>query len=404
MGQQWWMRMTCGMILSCGAAACSGGGDAGSWQSNDVGSVKVALTATTPSGATYQLSNAAFEITNLFSSPPFDRTVSSDDDPTLQVDLPPSVFAFDYQITLRDGWTLNAVNSDGSLQPLGATLAASAISFTIKPQRTTPVAFQFKASEQVITMGGGTIAVKVAVDDTLIDDFEDGDGILAPLGGRRGFWFTFNDGTGTETPRPSDPVIPEVTDTSADLRLHVTGSGLAPQGTLPDGSFAFGAGVGSTLLSDDASGKALAYDASKYGGIAFQFFTVSGQSFPLQVSFLIGTSATTPIDQGGECDPKTQVCSDDFGFVGFVPPGQFEFEGGFSWAELRQQGFGTPVAFDPSKIITIKWIMSFPNFGQTAADDQFDFQLDDVTFTMPGGLGSSRAARASSPRWGAGAP
>ena len=95
----------------------------------------------------------------------------------------------------------------------------------------------------------------------------------------------------------------------------------------------------------------------------------------------MGTSATTPVDQGGTC---TGVCSDDFGFVGFVPPGQFFFSGGFSWGQLTQQGFGDPATFDPATILNFKWIVAFPNFGQSASDDSFDFRLDDVTFTAPG--------------------
>ena len=394
MGQQRLIQTTFLMSLACGMVACAGGGSSGGdWQNSDLGRLQVALTATAPSGAAYSLSNATFDVTNFFVSPPINLTVSGDDDPNLRIDLPPSAFPFDYQITLRDGWTLSSVNADGSLTPLGAKLFTSSIAFTIKPQRTTPIAFQFKASEQVITMGNGTASVTAVVDDSLIDDFEDGDALLAPLGGRNGVWFTFNDGTGTETPAPSSPVVPEVTDTSAEMRLHVTGAGFAPQGPLPDGGFAYGAGVGAVLVIDP-SGKVLPYDGSKYGGIAFSFNTVSGQNFPLQVGFAVATTATTPIDEGGTCDPATQVCNDDFGFVGFVPPGQFGFSGGFSWSELRQQGFGTPVAFDPATILNIKWIMSFPNFGQTPADDAFDFQLDDVTFTLPGALTASRAAAA----------
>jgi uncharacterized membrane protein YgcG len=368
------------MLLGLGAAGtagCSNGKDPGSWQSADVGTLQVALTASAPSGTTYHLANAVFEVTQFSVFPPVDLVVSGDD-PTLRIDLAPSVFPFDYQIVLRDGWTLNEVNADGSEQPLGATLLTNFISFTIKPARTTPITFQFKASEQVITTGNGTANVTVAVDDTLIDDFEDGDGLIAPLGGRGGGWFTFNDGTGTQTPAPGTPVLPEVLDTSANFLLHTTGSGFAPQGPLPDGSFAFGAAVGTNLRFDPTTGQVLPYDGSKYAGINFTFSTKSGPNFPLQVSFFVATSATTPVDQGGTC---ISACFDDFGFVGFVPPGDFSFTGGFSWGQLTQQGFGTPVTFDPATIITLKWQVAFPNFGQSASDDSFDFRLDDVTFT-----------------------
>jgi hypothetical protein len=365
-------------LAAAGAAGCSGGQPTGSWKNTAVGTVQVALTGTAPSGASYRLDNAVFEISNFSVFPPTDIVVSGDD-PTLNIDLPPSNFPFDYQIFLHDGWTLNAVNADGSEIPLGATLLNNFIPFTIKSGRTTPITFQFKASEVVITTGNGTASVRVSVDDTLIDDFEDGDGLIAPLGGRNGAWFTFNDGTGTQTPAPGTPVVPVVVDTSANFLLDMTGSGFAPQGPLPSGGFAFGAGVGASLLFDPVANKPLPYDASKYTGIDFTFQTNSGSmNFPMQVSFFVATSATTPVDQGGTC---TGVCNDDFGFVGFVPPGQFFFSGGFTWDQLTQQGFGDPATFDPATIINIKWIVAFPNFGQPPSDNSFDFRLDDVTFT-----------------------
>jgi hypothetical protein len=364
--------------LAAAAVGCSGRGQTS--PSTDTGAVTVALTGSGQSGATYHLTGATFDVTNFFVFPPVNIEVSGDE-PSLQLELAASIFPFDYQISLRDGWVLNSVNPDGTEQPVTATLLTNFIPFTIKPRRTTPVAFQFKASEQVITTGNGTASINVAVDDTLIDDFEDGDGLIAPIGRRNGGWFVFNDGSGTQTPAPGTPVVPEVLDTSAQFMLHTTGTGFAPQGTvLPDGTSAFGAGVGASLVFDATTGKIAPYDASQYGGIQFTFSTKSSPDLALIVSFLIGTSATTPVDLGGTC---TEGCFDDFGFVGFVPPGEFTFSGGFDWGALRQQGFGTPATFDPATILNVKWIVAFPNFGQSAASDSFDFRLDDVAFRPP---------------------
>jgi hypothetical protein len=378
-----------GLGLARATLGCSGGTDSRSSHAEQAGTLSVALTGSTPAGGLYHLSNAVFEVTNPFASPPVDLVVSGNDS-TLTVDLAASVFSFDYQIVLRDGWTLSAVNPDGTETPLSATLLTNFISFTIKPQRTTPINFQFKASELVVTTGNGSAAVSVAVDDTLIDDFEDGDGQIAPLGGRRGFWFTFNDGTGTQTPAAGTPVLPQVLDTSANFLLHTTGSGFASLNTTPpDGGAVFGAGVGTNLLVD-SSGTVRPYNASAYSGINFTFFTRSSPNFPLQVSFFVATSATTPVDEGGTC---TMGCFDDFGFVGFVSGGQSSFSGGFSWGDLRQQGFGTPAVFDPATIVTLKWIVAFPNFGQSATDNAFDFQLDDVAFRA--GIAVNMAAAAN---------
>jgi hypothetical protein len=370
-------------LMGGGGAGCSAGHDPARESTGQTGTLAVALTGSAPSGVGYHLSNAVFEVTNFAVFPPVD-TIASGDNPSLQIDLAPSVFAFDYQVSLHDGWTLSEVNADGSETPVSATLLTNFISFTIKPQRTTPVSFQFKAAEQVITTGDGAAAIAVNVDDTLIDDFEDGDGLLAPIGGRNGAWFTFNDGSGVQTPAPGSAVVPEVLDTSGSFLLHTTGSGFAVLGSpLANGGTAFGAGAGATLLFDRATGRALPYNGLQYSGVRFTFFTRSPPTFPLQVSFLVATSATTPPEFGGTC---TAGCFDDFGFVGQVVPGDFTFSGGFTWDQLRQAGFGTPVAFDPSTIINLKWIVAFPNFGQDASADSFDFRLDDVAFLPPTGL------------------
>jgi hypothetical protein len=367
-----------GWGLATGAVGCSGGHDHGQNSTGQTGTLTVALTGSAASGAPYHLAHAVFEITNFFVFPAIDMVVPADD-PTLKVELPPSVFPFDYQISLHDGWALDAVKADGTEQPVHADLLNNFIPFTIKPQRTTPVVFPFKAGEDVVTVGNGSVGVSISVDDTLIDDFEDGDGAIAPISGRNGVWYVFNDGSGTETPAPGTPVLPEVLDTSANELLRVTGSGFAPLGTLlPDGvNFAYGAGVGAFFVFDPAAGHVVPYDASKYSGIQFTFSTKSSADVPLQVGFSIATAATTPVEQGGTC---TSGCYDNFGFVGFVPPGDFTFTGGFSWGQLTQQGFGTPATFDPATVLSIQWVMAFPNVGQPASADVFDFRIDDVAF------------------------
>jgi len=48
--------------------------------------------------------------------PAIDLVVPADD-PTLQIDLPASIFPFDYNISLHDGWTLNSINADAPSSP-----------------------------------------------------------------------------------------------------------------------------------------------------------------------------------------------------------------------------------------------------------------------------------------------
>jgi hypothetical protein len=370
------------VVLLGVTASCSGG--SGGKGGENTGTLAVALTGTTPNGTSYHLTNAVFEITNFYVEPTIDIVVSGDD-PTLQVPLPPSVSPYgnDYTIDLEDGWTLNAVNPDGSETPLSATLLQNFIPFTIKPQRVTPITFPFKASELVPTTGNGAAGVNVAVDDTLIDDFEDGTGQIAPLGGRNGGWFTFNDGTGTQTPAPGTPVLPVILDTSANYLLRTTGSGFDFLGTtLPDGTTAYGAGVGTTLLN--GSSGALPYDASSYSGVTFDISLQSTSPYYLIVSFLVATSATTPVEFGGTC---TSGCGDDFGFVGYFFNSPYLYSYSFPWSNLTQQGFGTPVAFDPSTILSIKWIVQFPTPyyypPPSPALNNYDLRLDNIAF-LPG--------------------
>jgi hypothetical protein len=169
------------------------------------------------------------------------------------------------------------------------------------------VSFQFKVGEIIVATGNGTLAVTATIDDTSIDDFEDGDGRISPLGGRNGTWFTFNDGRGTQTPATGMAFVPEV-DPNASFLLHSSGTGLA----FTNGSPNFGAGIGTDLLDDANLGVALPYNGSVYGGISFTYtFTTSGFSSFAAVRFNVATSATTPTQFGGTC---TVGCSDDFGF------------------------------------------------------------------------------------------
>jgi hypothetical protein len=359
--------------------------------------LQLPLTTTASSGVTYRLADAVFQISNFATG--FFTTVSGDE-PTLLVELAPSVFSFDYFIQLLDGWTLYEVAPDGSERPVAATLLNNFQSFTIRAQRTTPIFFQFKAGSFVITVGNGTLSVNVTVDDTLVDDFEDGDGVLPAIGGRRGAWVTFNDGTGTQTPAPGTAIVPEVLDASANFVLHETGANFAVQGPLPSGAFAFGAGVGVNLLQDPATGMPMPYDASGYEGIGFDFrYAFPSALVPLQIlGFYVGTSATTPVAEGGTCVAN---CYDDYSFVGSVPFSPLFFSGFFRWSDLVQQGFGTPVPFDPATIISFKWIVQFPDFGQPISANTFDFQLDNLTFvrTPPLAGGAVAVSAATQTAW-----
>jgi hypothetical protein len=352
----------------------------------DVGTVQIALTASTPEGTTYRVEGAIFDIFNYSGAcASFPCTSVPGDDPVVSVDLSPSVSPMDYAISLEDGWTVSRVAADGGETPVTATLLANFIPFTIKPNRTTPITFQFQIGDEVVTTGNGTAAVKAQFLETLIDDFEDGDGQLALQGGRNGQWTTFNDGTGIETPAPGGPVLPEVVDTTANEWLHLTGSGFGPAGVLlPDGVFSYGAGVFANFVVDPATGQGVPYNASAYSGVGFTFVAQFPANAPLILSFYVQTSATIPVANGGTCLGN---CFDGFGVSGPVPydPNGFTFTGVVPFAAMHQSGYGTPAVFDATTVMSVNWLVSFADNGQPLSSNVFDLKIDDVAFA-PGGF------------------
>jgi hypothetical protein len=379
-----------GCLLGCLLAASEGCGTdrsgAASAAAAGTGTLQVALTASTPEGTIYRVNNAHLDVFNFSGGCAMNPCASVDGtDATVSIDLPASQFPFDYSIQLEFGWTVARVEADGSETPVSATLLNNFVSFTVKPGRATPVVFQFQVGDQVATTGTGSVSVSPAFVETLIDDFEDGDDQLAALGGRNGRWITFNDGSGAETPAPGALVLPQVLDTSANSVLHVTGTGFGPAGVpLPSGIFSFGAGVGAYLVVDPDTGLGKPYNASAFTGIGFTFVTKQPPNARLIVSFVVQTSATTPIEQGGTC---AFDCFDGFGFTGPVPydPNGFRFSGVLPWQFLTQQGFGAPAVFDPTTIMFIQFVVSFGDVGQPLSANAFDLQVDDIAFA-PGGF------------------
>jgi hypothetical protein len=363
----------------CGIEKPSGGAEGGA------GVLQIALTASTPQGTTYRVEHATLDIFNSSGICASYPCVSvPGDDPTVAVDLTASANAFDYAISLEDGWTVSRVADDGSETPVAATLVHNFIPFTIKPSRTTPVAFEFQIGDQIATTGTGTVAVTSEFVEPLIDDFEDGDSQLAPFGGRDGQWVTFNDGSGVETPAPGAPALPQVVDTSANEVLHLTGSGFGTAGRLlPSGVFSYGAGVFANMVVDPTTGLGQPYNASSYSGVGFTFVMKTPPNAPVILAFYVQTSATIPIEQGGTC---VFNCYDGFGVAGQVPydPNGFTLSVVIPWEVMHQTGYGTPAVFDPTTFMSVNWLVSFADNGQPLSSNVFDLQIDDIAFAPDG--------------------
>jgi hypothetical protein len=103
---------------------------------------------------------------------------------------------------------------------------------------------------------GGSGGLPGTIETLLIDDFEDGNHQIA-LEGQTGYWYAYNDGSGTQTPAPADPfapvtINPAIEGSTSTKAVHVRWQGFT----------VWGAGFGAAFTDDTTF-----YDASAYDGI-----------------------------------------------------------------------------------------------------------------------------------------
>jgi hypothetical protein len=192
----------------------------------------------------------------------------------------------------------------------------------------------------------------VAAADLLIDDLEDGDALIREAEGRRGAWYTVNDGSrsATQTPAPGAAFV--AVDEGA------RGSAYAAR-TWGRGFLGWGAALGVRLNA--AAQTACAYDASATDGIRF-YARGSGTA-----TVSVSSAATLPVAAGGTCSAG---CLDYYA-TRIVLTSHWSLHE-ISWRELRQTGWGTPVRFDPARLFAVEFA-----FGRGVA---FDLYVDDLTF------------------------
>ncbi len=201
----------------------------------------------------------------------------------------------------------------------------------------------------------------------LIDDFEDGDGVVIPMHGRNGPWYTFSDATVGGKLSPSPFVVTALGTNAHDdstAGVHLTATGFTD----------WGAGVGADLVNMAA--KKVAYDVSAYKGIHFYAKIGAGASAALKL--LVTTTYSDP--SGGICSdamPYTvpsKRCSDHLYFPKTIKTTWATYDVLFS--DLIQQGFGLPqTTLDPKSVYSIQFTMP----AKLAA---VDLWLDDVSFIV----------------------
>ena len=197
-----------------------------------------------------------------------------------------------------------------------------------------------------------------AAPDPLIDDLEDGDGWIRMVDGRSGAWFTYNDGTGTQTPAATADFLPVAGGPGTSrFCAHTSGSGFA----------SWGAGLGFDLatpaFADGGTAMRSAVDGSRYSGIAF---AAKGN---VAIRVLVVTTAVEPPSAGGTCQAGA-LCEDAHGLA--VTPTASWTQIMVPFAQLRQNGWGQAAAFDPRTLLGVEFQVD-PNLA-------FDFSIDDVRF------------------------
>lgn len=183
----------------------------------------------------------------------------------------------------------------------------------------------------------------------LIDDFEDGDLHAPMVEHRAGQWLTFNDGTGSQFPKPGTEIsasrIPGGRGAS-HFGIHNVG-----------GKFSkWGANLSLELSPHRC------YDASAYGGIQFW---ARGHG---EIRAAVKMTQVVSEEFGGSC---SRDCFD--AHSKYVKLTREFTRVLVRWEDLHQMGFGTPVPFDARSLYSI-------DFSLTPAETPFDFWIDDVSF------------------------
>lgn len=124
-----------------------------------VGTVSMALTATSTSGAVYQLRNATLRITGTENA-----TILSEEH-LGQDRVEHDLAAGNYLLRLGDGWTLEKIVDGVPVAVVAELLSDNPMAFTVTDQEVLPLTFIFRSGEDMIELGSGRIEVGILVED-----------------------------------------------------------------------------------------------------------------------------------------------------------------------------------------------------------------------------------------------
>lgn len=239
-------------------------------------------------------------------------------------------------------------NGDTSGQTFGM---GPAVLVTPEPHASAPASVKppAPAASSASPLAPCTPALVAEGKNPLIDDFEDGDAHVPLLEHRAGQWLTYNDGTANESPAPGKQFLAtRIPGGRGESHFGVHNVG---------GKFSkWGANLSLTLNPHHC------YDASAYAGIQFW---ARGRG---EIRAVVKVTQVVTEEFGGTCQ------HDCFDVHSKIIKLSKEFERvTVRWEELRQLGFGEPVAFDPHSLDGI-------DFAVRPEETPFDFWIDDVSF------------------------
>jgi hypothetical protein len=213
------------------------------------------------------------------------------------------------------------------------------------------------------TTPGGCPAAVGTVADLLIDDMEDGNHIIRPIGARVGYWFTYNDGTATQMPTGT------MFTQTAGVGSSATSTKFAETSSTT-GFTTWGGGIGFDF--NNSASKSCTYDGSAYSGI--KFWAKGNVAIRATVKIPGTTAKKANGSDAGTCvATATAMCDDHYGLTTATLTATWQqFTLDFAAATFAQEKWGTPVPFDSKSIIAMQF--------QVAKALPFDFSIDDVTF------------------------
>jgi hypothetical protein len=196
----------------------------------------------------------------------------------------------------------------------------------------------------------------------VIDDLEDEDALIVPIGDRNGGWWVSSDGSGGTIVPQSDAAPPPERipgkRCDSEFAMRLTGQGFTAWGAVLSLGFRY------TTESEPV-------DVSSFKGVMFWARTGETHNSPVRVQFQ--DSNTQP--EGGVCDPEPSSADECYnGWGTELAPISTEWRlYKIDFSRMTQRDFGHRAeAFDTTAVFDIEWNLS--------TNSVFDLWIDDLWF------------------------